>query len=182
MSLEYAILGFLQYKPMSGYEMKKQIDNSVSHFWSADQSLIYRTLANLTKKSLIEVEIVVQDSRPNCKLYHITDAGRGKFIEWLESPIEKFDIRVSWLIQLFFAGGLSDEKVIELLTCFLHQFENAVEGYAKNKINKYNISPRDKFFKDLTLDYGVTVNMAIKDWIKNTIERIKNKEWENTRR
>ena len=45
MSLEYAILGFLSYKPFSGYEMKKAFDNSVRHFWYADQSQIYRTLA-----------------------------------------------------------------------------------------------------------------------------------------
>ena len=42
MSLEYAILGFLCYKPLSGYDLKKIFDNSVQHFWPADQGQIYR--------------------------------------------------------------------------------------------------------------------------------------------
>ncbi|MGD0004493.1 MAG: PadR family transcriptional regulator, partial [Anaerolineaceae bacterium] len=40
MSLDYAILGFLSYKPFSGYDLKKVFDNSVRHFWYADQSQI----------------------------------------------------------------------------------------------------------------------------------------------
>jgi hypothetical protein len=44
MSLEFAILGFLNYQPYSGYDLKKIFDTSVRHFWPADQSQIYRTL------------------------------------------------------------------------------------------------------------------------------------------
>ena len=178
MSLEYAILGYLQYKPMSGYEIKKYIDHSIRHFWSADQSLIYRTLANLTAKSFIEFEVVIQDSRPNSKVYCITNLGREKFVNWLGEPIEKYDIRVSWLIQLFFASGLSDDKIIELLTGFLEQFDLVFKERSKNEIIKFTNNSRDQFFKDLTLDYGITVNKVVQEWIKTAIIRIKNKEWE----
>jgi PadR family transcriptional regulator AphA len=33
MSLEYAILGFLNYHPYTGYDLKKVFDKSVRHFW-----------------------------------------------------------------------------------------------------------------------------------------------------
>ena len=56
MSLEHAILGFLQYKPMSGYDLKKIFDTSVRHFWPADQSQIYRTLTRLADKGWAEQE------------------------------------------------------------------------------------------------------------------------------
>jgi PadR family transcriptional regulator AphA len=56
MSLEYSILGFLSYKPFSGYDLKKAFDNSVRHFWYADQSQIYRTLARLTEQGYVEME------------------------------------------------------------------------------------------------------------------------------
>ena len=46
MSLDHAILGFLNYKPLSGYDLKKVFDSSVRHFWYADQSQIYRTLSS----------------------------------------------------------------------------------------------------------------------------------------
>ena len=38
MSLEYAILGFLNYRPLSGYDLKKVFDNSVRHFWPIHSS------------------------------------------------------------------------------------------------------------------------------------------------
>ena len=38
MSLEYAILGFLNYHPYTGYDLKKIFDTSIRHFWPADQS------------------------------------------------------------------------------------------------------------------------------------------------
>ena len=56
MSLEHAILGFLNYKPLSGYDLKKIFDTSVRHFWAADQSQIYRTLNRLTERGWAEME------------------------------------------------------------------------------------------------------------------------------
>ena len=74
MSLEYAILGFLNYHPYTGYDLKKVFDTSIHHFWPADQSQIYRTLARLTREGLTEMEKVPQDDRPDRKVYSITEA------------------------------------------------------------------------------------------------------------
>ena len=65
MSLEYAILGFLRSRPMTGYELKKIIDGSVSHFWPADQSQIYRTLGKLAERGWAEMEVVPGTDRPD---------------------------------------------------------------------------------------------------------------------
>ncbi len=64
MSLEYAILGFLNYHPYTGYDLKKIFDTSVRHFWPADQSQIYRTLARLTEIGFAEMEKVPQNRPP----------------------------------------------------------------------------------------------------------------------
>ena len=71
MSLEHAILGFLNYRPLSGYDLKKVFDNSVRHFWPADQSQIYRTLAKLAEWEHVEQEIVRGLDRPDRKEYRI---------------------------------------------------------------------------------------------------------------
>jgi PadR family transcriptional regulator AphA len=74
MSLEHAILGFLNYGPSSGYDLKKVFDVSVQHFWPADQSQIYRTLSRLEDEGWAEMELVEQEDRPDRKVYHITEA------------------------------------------------------------------------------------------------------------
>ena len=68
MSLEHAILGFLNYEPMSGYDIKKIVDISVSHFWPAVQSQIYKTLARMEKEDWLTVETISQDPRPPRKV------------------------------------------------------------------------------------------------------------------
>lgn len=181
MSLEYAILGFLHYEPLSGYDLKKIINLSVNHFWSADQSQIYRTLSNLTKKSLVHPELIFNDNKPNSKIYHITEEGKARFAEWLETPTFQTEIKLPWLIQLFFANGLSDEKIVALLETFLSQLQeksNTHTNSAKQFDSKGMLSSRDCFFKDLTIDYGLMINHSTQNWFKKTIARIKNKEYE----
>ena len=88
MSLDFAILGFLNYAPMSGYDLKKYFDGSVRHFWYADQSQIYRSLAKLKEKDWVEMEVETQEDRPNRKVYSITASGRDAFQEWLSGSRE----------------------------------------------------------------------------------------------
>ena len=76
MSLEHAILGFLNSRPMTGYELKKIFDTSVRHFWPADQSQIYRTLSRLSERGWAEMEIIKQSERPDRKVYRLTPRGR----------------------------------------------------------------------------------------------------------
>lgn len=182
MSLDYAMLGFLQITPLSGYDMKKMFDVSVRHFWAADQSQIYRTLARLTNNELIWSETIIQDGRPNSKVYHITEKGKEEFSKWLTSPVIPVEPRISWLIQVFFGGGLSDEEFIHMMEevaskiqCLIKEFktdDSKDELITDNKKLK-----RDLFFQKLTLDYGINMNKNMINWIERTIERIKNKEY-----
>ena len=114
MSLEYAILGFLNYRPLSGYDLKKVFDNSVRHFWPADQSQIYRTLAKLAEQGYVEQEIDRGLDRPDRKEYRITPAGQEALRAWLLYPLPSQDVRIAELIQVFFAGQLSDEQALAL--------------------------------------------------------------------
>ena len=114
MSLEYAILGFLNYRPLSGYDLKKVFDNSVRHFWPADQSQIYRTLAKLAEQGYVEQEIVRGLDRPDRKEYRITPAGQEALRTWLLNPLPSQDLRIAELIQVFFAGQLSDQQALAL--------------------------------------------------------------------
>src|SRR5512137_14523 len=112
MSLEFAILGFLNYHPYSGYDLKKIFDTSIRHFWPADQSQIYRTLSRLTEQGFAEMEKVPQSDRPDRKVYHITDSGRAEMLKWLAGPVPTGEPRSAPLIQVFFAGQLSDEEIL----------------------------------------------------------------------
>ena len=78
MPLEHAILAFIEFEPMSGYDLKKFFDVSVAHFWSATQSHIYKSLEGLEKKGWAEAHTIQQEGKPNRKEYQITDEGQQR--------------------------------------------------------------------------------------------------------
>ena len=178
MSLDHAILGFLNYHPYTGYDLKKIFDSSVQHFWPADQSQIYRTLNRLTDKGFAEMEKVPQEDRPDRKVYHITEAGRAELIQWLSGPPPMDSPRSAPLIQVFFAGQLSDEEVLAkfegyaaIMRAFLDQYDQVPDhlGPFQDEIP----SPREHFFWLLTLENGVRNMRANLEWAESVIERIK---------
>ena len=115
MSLNHAILGLLDLAPMSGYDLKKAFDNSVAHFWAADQAQIYRTLAKLAEEGAVEVRVSPQEGRPDRREHRITDEGRRRLSEWLRSPLADERDRDPFLARLFFAGREDPGVVRELL-------------------------------------------------------------------
>jgi DNA-binding PadR family transcriptional regulator len=181
MSLEHAILGFLRYRPLSGYDLKKAFDVSVHHFWPADQGQIYRTLARMTERGWVEVEVIPQESRPNRKVYHVTETGQEELHRWLAIPLSPEQARIPWLIQVFFAGQLTDEEILALFEREAEQLRARLERYARVPQESAGYveavgSPREIFFWMLTLEYGVTVNQAALEWIEGVIERLRRKE------
>jgi DNA-binding PadR family transcriptional regulator len=181
MSLKHAILGFLNYEPSTGYDLKASFDNSVRHFWPADQAQIYRTLAELTKEGLATMETIPQEDRPNKKVYQITEAGRVELRGWLDSPLTHQDHRSAELIQVFFAGQLSDEEVLAMFERTAQQYRAVLAVYDKipEQITDYVEmvdSPRETFFWLLTLENGIRALQSQLDWVESVIERLENKQ------
>ena len=177
MSLEHAILGFLCYRPFSGYDLKKAFDTSVNHFWPADQSQIYRTLARLAEQDWAEVEVVPQEDRPARKVHRITEAGREELRRWLTTPLPFRDPRHASLIQVFFAGQLSDEEILAMFRREAGPLRAALErsdGIRQKSAPFIEAigSPREVFFWMLTLEYGIKMAQASLEWIESVIQRI----------
>lgn len=181
MSLEHAILGLLNYEPMSGYDLKKMIDVSISHFWPADQSQIYRTLTRMEQEGWLTVEIIPQDARPPRKVYHLTDAGRTEFMRWLAEPLPEAEIRISWLVQIFFAGRLGDDAVITLLESQANIYRKRLQRFTdvpeENQREMATDPPRDRFFWMLTVDYGVMQSIAHLRWLEEVINRVRRQDY-----
>lgn len=181
MILDYAILGFLNYKPFTGYELKKMFDTSIRHFWSADQSQIYRTLNRLTTKNLVEVEHVEQADRPDRKVYHITPAGQAAFLGWLRGPFPEQESRSAPLVQVFFSAKLSDEELLvkyraaaELFRVILAQYEQV--PLAAVETMETVPSPREHYFWMQTLDLGIRTMRIQLAWIEDIIQTIETKQ------
>lgn len=182
MSLKHAILGFLSFFPLSGYDLKKAFDNSVQHFWPANQSQIYRTLAELEAGGLVEKEVVEREERLDLKIYSITEAGRAELHQWLATPLPQRDDREPFLIQVYFGGQLSDDELLNVMKHKLKEIEEQLALYeAVNQMiqsTPQQVSdPRAIFLSVLTLEAGYVNNQSIATWLRSAIERIENKNY-----
>ena len=178
MSLKHAILGFLSFKSLSGYDLKKAFDQSVQHFWPANQSQIYRTLAGLKDEGLVDQEVIEREERLDMKVYHITEAGREELHRWLSTPLQSSDSREPFLIQVYFGGKLSVDEFVDLLQHEIHAMEERVAIYDsiykmyQEKI-KTSEDPRSLFLSVTTLEYGILSNKTSLEWLKSIVERVK---------
>lgn len=114
MSLQYAILGLLELKSMTGYELKKLFDESVNQFWAASISQIYRELGVLENKQYLDAVVQPQSDRPDKKIYTITEQGKAAFKEWITHFPERLskETRDEFTLRIFFGAKLGREEMI----------------------------------------------------------------------
>ncbi len=142
--LKYALLGFLNYQPQSGYDLKQLMDVSTSNFWHAKQSQIYTTLKKLEADGLVVSHIEPQESRPNRRVYQITETGGADLRAWLSQPLMTIEPhKETLLLKLFFSAQLNPQAILTELRLQrnLHQVE--LEKYqttTKNVIRQFAAS------------------------------------------
>jgi len=113
--LSRIILGLLAIAPMSGADLKRHFDTTVSHFWSADKAQIYRTLASLVDAGLATATVVPGIDAPDRHEHRITDSGRAALDGWLRSEPDRQPNREAFLARLFLADALDDAAVAALI-------------------------------------------------------------------
>jgi PadR family transcriptional regulator AphA len=177
MSLKYAVLGLLSFKPQTGYELKANFEQSIRYLWNADQAQIYRTLAEITKEGLTVSHTVQQTERPNKKVYNITKAGEDELKQWLANPLQSKDQHNAELVQIFFSGKLSDEEVLTNLKKLRYNIVVGLSGLSsletKSELfNLKNKSLRSRFFFYSTLQLGIHSAELNLKWIDEMIEKI----------
>jgi len=114
-------------------------------------------------------------------VYSITEAGRAELFRWLEQPQPAAEVRLAWLIQVFFGGRLSDEKIIALLEHQLSIQRARLGGFssipADNREQMSEDDPRDRFFWLLTVDFGVAQAIAQVRWLETVLASIRKGEY-----
>jgi PadR family transcriptional regulator, regulatory protein AphA len=124
MSISHAILGFLSWKPFSGYELKKIFADALSFHWSGNNNQIYGSLVELHASGSVSIEVRQQEKLPAKKIYSITEQGRAELREWLLSEPELPFLRSLAHIQLAWAEGLSPEELDTILASYERQLSD----------------------------------------------------------
>jgi PadR family transcriptional regulator, regulatory protein AphA len=177
MTLPYLLMGLLREKPLSGYDLCRQFTTTISHFWTTDQSQVYRAMYRMVEQGWVEAEVVAGHNAPNKKVYHLTEAGRTALHAWLQTPYEDDPPREGWLGQIFFADALSDEEVKHLLQLYADHLRiqlDELQALHQALLTALggDTLPRPEFFRFATLEYGVARHRFELEWIESLLQRL----------
>lgn len=159
---------------MTGYDLNKAFEQTAQHFWTTDQSQIYRALYRMEENAWVEVETVIQEDSPNKKVYRITEAGRSELQRWIVTPLAESPVREGWLGQVFFGGEVDNAAIIQLLESYRAEIETRLK--LLEAIHEHQSSlevPRRYRFQFLVAEYGMIAHRDIIKQFDYLIERIR---------
>jgi len=116
MTIDYAILGILSDRSVTGYDLKKIIQELPFMYWSGNNNQIYKSLVELLHEGLVTNEVHHQESSPSKKIYTITQEGLDELKDWVRTSPEPPELKKSFLIQLAWSDQLSAEELNTLLS------------------------------------------------------------------
>jgi DNA-binding PadR family transcriptional regulator len=129
--LDVILLGLLSTGDRTGYDVWKWFGGRGSFVgYSARTSQIYRQLGRLVDWGWAVPLADRRSSGPDAKLYSITDAGRARLQEWIDSPYvpSRRPLDPDFQVRLRFAGSRSPEMALELVRTELAFRKNAEAG------------------------------------------------------
>lgn len=110
MSLTHALLGVLEARPMSGYDLTRFFNESMNWVWTAPQSQIYPRLRKMEEQQLISGEVQVRGEKLERTVYFVTDQGHEELVRWVTevpTPVPQRD--AMFLRGIFFDVVESDD-------------------------------------------------------------------------
>jgi DNA-binding PadR family transcriptional regulator len=180
MSLRHGLLGLVSSEgSMTGYDLDKFFKNSLKLFWHATTSQIYRELNAMEKSGWLASERVVQEDKPNKKVYTITSEGKEELLRWLETTdiTNESAAKNPLLMKIFFAGEMGEqglEQMLKLLEecklqgmAFIETMNNIVKMLDEDeKEGKY--TNHIKYWRIVALSGQISAKRQI-EWVEQSI-------------
>ncbi|WKX73209.1 PadR family transcriptional regulator [Streptomyces sp. XD-27] len=125
MALRHAVLAALLDERLSGYQLAKAFDMGVANFWHALPQQLYAELAKLEREGLVTGREVVQDTRPNKRVFTVTEAGAAELERFASTAAKPSFIRDDLLVKVQAVDHVDTGEVIA------HLMERAAFAEAK---------------------------------------------------
>lgn len=159
--LEVALLALLSIRPMTGYEIHRRNARALEPWWETPRTQIYPKLRELEKRGLIDHEQVVQEGKPNKRLYSLCPPGAEALSHWLGSTVAVPEMRHHMMMRLFLGNLMPAQQMCDLLDDYrdrmaarAQSLRIAKERFAGSLSGPYRTSV---FFELLSLDHLIAM-------------------------
>ena len=170
----YALLGMLSVQPMSGYDIKQAIGESIAHFWDESYGRIYPTLQQLAQEGLAARKTERHNGRPDRQLYSLTPRGLKELRRWLALPAREQKPRSELLLKLFFGRHVSSREHIRQLEQIRGNHQQLLARYSalEQEVEAQAARNPDARYWLLTIRFGQHHSRAIVAWCDEAVRQL----------
>ena len=170
----------LSLRPMSGYEIRQAIAQSIGNFWSESYGQIYPTLKRLVAEGLVEETAGGRKARQGRAqtVYRLTAGGRRRLRAWLKTPSAEQVPRNEMLLKIFFARQGRPGIVRQQVEAYRRRHEELLERYAgiQRWMEEARAGHPDRPYWEMTLAYGCAESEAYLRWSEAMLRRVQDLE------
>lgn len=188
----YGMLGLLAlWGPLSGYDLKHLCDHILAPMWGVVQSQVYKELRRMKEFGWVEMEREEQESRPDRKVYSITEKGYTALRSWQTQPPEVFQIRDELLLKVLFGAFAAPSELAGNLRASIAEHEMRLLAYRQNALslpmlgafrhdnkrpNPYGAESREDPYLNLIARFAIAFEQTYIRWLYEALEVIEPRE------
>ena len=174
--LKHGILGLINNGDKTGYEIMTVFRDSLSHFWTAQTSQIYRELKTLEQAGWITQTHVEQTGKPDKNVFSITPAGHDELVRWLREDEIPAGYKNPFLLKTFFMGDLPVEENIAFFKMLRNDSVFPDEGrHVSANVDLYRQAikhPEKAIYWKLTIEFGRMYEKMQREWCDYCIQEL----------
>ena len=190
--ITYGILGLLAFwGPLSGYDIKRLFDHTLSAMWGAAQSQIYKELRRMKELGWVEMEREEQEARPDRKIYSITDQGQEALRKWQAQPPEVFQLRDELLLKVLFGSFATPADLAQNLRASIAAHEMRLLEYRQNAFflptrgsvqhndrrpNPYAVEGEEDPYFRLVVRFAIEFEKTYVRWLYEALDEIEGRQ------
>ena len=163
--IDRVILGLLSHGDLTGYEIKKQIDEGIRFFWKGSFGSIYPALSGMEEAGQV-VRLPDDSTGGREKIrYRITERGRAALRDWLRDEQFSNDLKYETLLKLYFGGAEGRDVSIRNIELFERQVSSDLQILKWYKSNlERALEDRDHVHYYLTVTFGIDTYETYLKW------------------
>ncbi|BCN30058.1 PadR family transcriptional regulator [Anaeromicropila herbilytica] len=167
--LRYIILGLLDKKELTGYDITKIFEQEIGEFWKAKHSQIYPELKKLEEDQFISYKMETVGSKLEKKCYTIREEGKRELEEWISEPTrELLANKDEFILKLYFIREEKDERINKMFEEQILMHEEKLEHLRLRKqiVFKTNQEKELNYGHYLILDHAINREEGYLLWLK----------------
>jgi DNA-binding PadR family transcriptional regulator len=132
-TLRYALLGVLEARPMTGYELAQFFDESTSWVWSAPHSNIYPQLRKMEEEGLLSSRTEIRGERLERTVYSISKKGVEELRRWVTSDPGAVNQRDPLFLRAVFFDMTDPGEAEDMLEQFIERENDLVKQWQEHR-------------------------------------------------